>query len=193
MRVHPLARIAGRCWSITRKQAMDNEATTTVRSESAADYRVPATSALTHAERVTIDEACRIIDAHLRDKGDAMTAPEVAARYFKLKIGAESREVFAAMFLDTRHRVIAWEPLFFGTIDGAEVHPREVVRRALLHNAAAVIIGHNHPSGNPEPSAADRAVTARLKESLKLVDVRLLDHFVCGEGEPVSLAARGWV
>ena len=82
---------------------------------------------------------------------------------------------------------------FRGTIDGAEVHPREVVRRALAHNAAAVIVGHNHPSGNPEPSAADRAVTARLKQALALVDLRLLDHFVIADGPPVSLAARGWV
>jgi DNA repair protein RadC len=88
---------------------------------------------------------------------------------------------------------LAFEELFHGTVDGAEVHPREVVRRALAHNAAAVIAGHNHPSGNPEPSAADRAVTARLKQSLALVDVRLLDHFVIGDGAPSSMAARGWV
>src|SRR5690606_23893647 len=87
----------------------------------------------------------------------------------------------------------AFEELFNGTIDGAEVHPREVVRRALAHNAAAVIVGHNHPSGSPDPSAADRAVTARLKQALALVEVRLLDHFVVGDGEPVSMAARGLV
>ena len=98
-----------------------------------------------------------------------------------------------ALFLDTRHRVIAYEALFSGTVDGTEVHPRDVVRRALAHNAAAVIVGHNHPSGNPEPSAADRAVTARLKQALALVDLRLLDHFVIADGPPVSLAARGWV
>jgi DNA repair protein RadC len=89
--------------------------------------------------------------------------------------------------------VIAYEELFQGTLDGAEVHPREVVRRALGHNAAAVIVAHNHPSGNPEPSAADRAVTLRLKQALALVELRLLDHFVIGDGPPVSLAARGWV
>jgi DNA repair protein RadC len=103
------------------------------------------------------------------------------------------QEVFAALFLDARHRALAFEELFQGTIDGAEVHPREVVRRALAHNAAAVIVGHNHPSGNPEPSAADRAVTARLKHALALVDLRLLDHFVIGDGLPTSMAARGWV
>ena len=83
--------------------------------------------------------------------------------------------------------------MFQGTVDGAEVHPREIVRRALAHNAAAVIVGHNHPSGDAEPSAADRAVTARLKQALSLVEVRLLDHFVVGDGPAVSLAARGWV
>jgi DNA repair protein RadC len=97
------------------------------------------------------------------------------------------------LFLDTRHRAIAFEEMFRGTVDGAEVHPREVVRRALAHNAAALIVGHNHPSGNGEPSAADRAITARLKQSLGLVDILLLDHFVIGDGSPVSLAALGWV
>jgi DNA repair protein RadC len=87
--------------------------------------------------------------------------------------------------------VIAAEEVFRGTIDGASVHPREIVRRALAHNAAALIVAHNHPSGVAEPSAADIAITRRLADALALVDVRLLDHFVIGEGEPVSLAARG--
>ncbi|HEY5972737.1 MAG TPA: JAB domain-containing protein, partial [Pseudoxanthomonas sp.] len=106
---------------------------------------------------------------------------------------AREHEVFAALFLDTRHRALGFEELFRGTVDGAEVHPREIVRRALSHNAAAVIVGHNHPSGCAEPSSADRAITARLKQALSLVDVRLLDHFVVGDGPPVSLASRGWV
>lgn len=127
------------------------------------------------------------------ERGEAMTDPHAAGRYFALKLRSQSREVFAALFLDTRHRALAWEELFSGSVDSSEVHPREVVRRALAHNAAAVIVGHNHPSGNPEPSAADRAVTARLKQALALVDVRLLDHFVIADGPPVSLAARGWV
>lgn len=127
------------------------------------------------------------------ERGEALTDPASAGRYFARRLRAQAIEVFAALFLDTRHRALAFEELFRGTIDGAEVHPREVVRRALAHNAAAVIVGHNHPSGNPEPSAADRAVTVQLKQSLALVDVRLLDHFVIGDGAPVSLAARGWV
>lgn len=127
------------------------------------------------------------------ERGEAMTDPHAAGRYFALKLRSQTREVFAALFLDTRHRALAYEELFSGSVDSSEVHPREVVRRALAHNAAAVIVGHNHPSGNPEPSAADRAVTARLKQALALVEVRLLDHFVIADGPPVSLAARGWV
>ena len=127
------------------------------------------------------------------ERGDALTDPAAAGRYFARRLRPHRHEVFAALFLDTRHRALAFEELFAGTIDGAEVHPREVVRRALAHNAAAVIVGHNHPSGHPEPSQADRAVTASLKQALTLVDVRLLDHFVIADGPPVSLAARGWV
>ncbi len=126
-------------------------------------------------------------------RGEALTDPQAAGRYFSQRLRGLPHEVFAALFLDTRHRAIAFEELFRGTVDGAEVHPREVVRHALAHNAAAVIVGHNHPSGNGEPSAADRAITRRLKQSLALVEIRLLDHFIVGDGAPVSLAARGWV
>jgi DNA repair protein RadC len=126
-------------------------------------------------------------------RGEALTDPAAAGRYFAQRLRHHPQEVFAALFLDTRHRALAFEELFRGTVDGAEVHPREVARRALAHNAAAVIVGHNHPSGNPEPSAADRAVTTRLKQALALIDVRMLDHFVVADGPPVSLAARGWV
>ena len=126
-------------------------------------------------------------------RGEALTDPQAAGRYFARRLRGHPYEVFAALFLDTRHRALGFEARFRGTVDGAEVHPREVARRALAHNAAALIVGHNHPSGSPEPSAADRAVTARLKQALALVDVRLLDHFVIGDGAPVSLAARGWV
>ena len=127
------------------------------------------------------------------ERGAALSDPQAAGRYFAQRLRGLPHEVFAALFLDNRHRSIAFEELFRGTLDGAEVHPREVVRRALAHNAAAVIVVHNHPSGNREPSAADRAVTARLKQALSLVDLRLLDHFVIADGPPVSLAARGWV
>lgn len=127
------------------------------------------------------------------ERGEALTDPSSAGRYFAQRLRGAANEIFAALFLDSRHRAVAFEELFRGSVDGAEVHPREVVRRALAHNASAVIVGHNHPSGNPEPSHADRHVTARLKQSLSLVDVRLLDHFVIGDGPAVSMAARGWV
>jgi DNA repair protein RadC len=138
-------------------------------------------------------ELCNRYLAAGLERGEALTDPVAAGRYFAQRLRSRPHEVFAALFLDGRHRALAFEELFTGTIDGAEVHPREVVRRALAHNAAAVIVGHNHPSGSAEPSAADRTVTARLKQSLTLVDVRLLDHFVIGDGKPVSMAARGWV
>ncbi|ASK94295.1 hypothetical protein NY98_07615 [Xanthomonas citri pv. fuscans] len=127
------------------------------------------------------------------ERGEALSDPPSVGRYFSQRLRARAYEVFAVLFLDNRHRAIAFEELFTGTIDGADIHPREVVRRALLHNAAAVIVGHNHPSGNPEPSEADRAVTKRLLDSLELVDIRLLDHFVIGDGRPVSFAERGWL
>ncbi len=124
-------------------------------------------------------------------KPDAVRDPDSVADYFALNLRDRPQEVFAAAFLDTRHRILAFEELFFGTLDGASVHPREVVRRALHHRAAAIIVAHNHPSGSPDPSAADIAVTRRLREALALVDIRLLDHFIVGEGRPLSLAARG--
>ena len=100
-------------------------------------------------------------------------------------------EVFAVLFLDNRHRVIAFEEMFRGTIDGASVHPREVVRRSLQHNAAALILCHNHPSGVAEPSQADRRITARLSDALGLIDVRVLDHLIIGDQECCSMARRG--
>lgn len=119
--------------------------------------------------------------------------PSEAGRYLRAHCGHAEREVFGCLFLDTRHHIIACEDLFFGTIDGAEVHPREVVRRAMQLNTAAIICFHNHPSGNTEPSAADRSVTNRLKQALALVDIRLLDHIVISAQGFCSMAARGWL
>lgn len=115
------------------------------------------------------------------------------SRFFSDKLAGFEQEVFAAVFLDTRLRLIEYAELFFGTVDGAEVHAREVVRKAILCNAAALVVSHNHPSGDPEPSMADRVVTTRLKQALALVDIRLLDHIVIGRGRNVSLAERGWL
>lgn len=126
-------------------------------------------------------------------RGDIMTSPQAVRQYLQAQLRDLPQEVFAALFLDTRHRVISFEELFKGSIDSASVHPREVVKRALEHNAAALILAHNHPSGVAEPSTADVQITRRLKEALSLVDVRLLDHFVVGDGETVSLAERGVV
>ncbi len=127
------------------------------------------------------------------ERGDVLADPAAAGRYFAQRLRGQPREIFAALFLDARHRALGFEELFQGSLDGAEVHPRVLVERTLAKGASAVIVGHNHPSGNPEPSAADRAVTVRLKQALALVDVRLLDHFVIGDGAPVSMAARGLV
>ena len=123
----------------------------------------------------------------------ALTRPADCKRYLRAALSDACHEVFAALFLDNRHRPLSFDRLFFGTIDGASVHPRVVVQRALRLNAAAVIVAHNHPSGVREPSAADRAITRRLKEAMALVDVRLLDHFIVGDGEPVSMAEMGLV
>jgi DNA repair protein RadC len=120
-------------------------------------------------------------------------APADAARYLKAKLLDLPHEVFCCLFLDTRHRLIRYEELFRGTIDGATVYPREVVKRALVHNASAVILGHNHPSGVSEPSDADRSITLKLAKALALVEIRLLDHVVVSRGGHVSLAERGLV
>jgi len=126
-------------------------------------------------------------------RGDPLESPGATEAYLKTVLRDHRHEVFACLFLDTRHRVIAFEELFYGTIDGATVYPRVVAEKALQHGAAALIVAHNHPSGISEPSLADQAITRRLKEALALLDIRLLDHFVVGDGAPVSMAARGLI
>src|SRR3546814_717021 len=138
-------------------------------------------------------EAARSVVDQRMHRGTAFTDPSVAGHFFRDKLAGLEREVFAVIFLDCRHRLIDYAELFFGTIDGAEVHPRELVKQALLLNAAAVLVAHNHPSGEPEPSAADRALTVQLKQALSLVDVRLLDHFVIRGHVPLTIPARRWV
>ena len=124
-------------------------------------------------------------------RGDALTDAATTKRYLQQRLRAYPYEVFACLFLDNKHRMIAFDELFRGTIDGANVYPREVVKQALAHNAAAVIFAHNHPSGVAEPSQADYSITKRLKSALDTVDIRVLDHIVVGDGETVSLAERG--
>ena len=126
-------------------------------------------------------------------RGDAFTSPETTRRYLSARLRAYQHEVFACLFLDSQNRLIQFEELFSGTIDGASVYPREVVKRVLALNAAAVIFAHNHPSGVAEPSQADCHITRRLQAALELVDVRVLDHLIVGDGDIVSLAERGYL
>lgn len=125
--------------------------------------------------------------------GDALNSPRVVRDYLRLLLGGRQQEVFLVLFLDTQHRVIASEELFHGTLSQTSVYPREVVKRALAHNAAAVILAHNHPSGVAEPSQADQLLTTALKQALGLVDVRVLDHFVVAGGQPLSFAEKGMI
>jgi DNA repair protein RadC len=123
-------------------------------------------------------------------RGTTISSPEETKSFLQLKLGHLEHEVFAVLWLDNRHRVLAFDELFRGTIDGASVHPREVVKMALKHNSAAAIFAHNHPSGVAEPSQADQRITQRLKDSLALVEVRVLDHVIVGENS-CSMAERG--
>jgi len=126
-------------------------------------------------------------------RGEALDSPRRVAEYLRLILRDRSREVFLVLFLDNRHRVLRFEELFQGTIDAASVYVREVAKRALELNAAALIVAHNHPSGVAEPSLADRRLTQRLEQALELLDIRLLDHFVVGETQAVSLReVGGW-
>jgi DNA repair protein RadC len=140
--------------------------------------------------KAALELARRALAAELEQRV-ALTDPRRTADYLRAALVGRPYEVFACLFLDQRHRVLRFEELFRGTIDGAAVYPREVVKRALALNAAALICAHNHPSGVADPSSADVALTARLREALALVEVRLLDHFVIGAGVCVSLAERG--
>lgn len=127
------------------------------------------------------------------ERHDVMSSPETTRHFLSSRLRGRRHEVFAILFLDNQHRLIAFEELFQGTLDACSVHPRQVVERALILNAAAVILSHNHPSGVAEPSGADRHITDRLREALGLIEVRVLDHLVVGEGRPVSFAERGWL
>jgi DNA repair protein RadC len=124
-------------------------------------------------------------------KGKVLDSPKATADFLTARLAEREHEVFTLIYLNTRNRLIACQDLFRGTIDGASVHPREVVKEALRHNAAAVIIAHNHPSGVAEPSYADELITTRLREALALVDIRVLDHIIVAGGETLSFAERG--
>jgi len=148
----------------------------------------PKDLAASEAESV-IELALRVLAAK-HEKGQALESPEQTQAYLRLHLAERPNEVFVCLFLDNKHRVIALEELFQGTIDGASVHPREIVRRAIQVNAAALIVAHNHPSGVAEPSQADLRITQRLADALKLVDIRVLDHVVVATEGTVSFAER---
>ncbi|AZF53188.1 DNA repair protein RadC [Pseudomonas sp. R4-34-07] len=148
-------------------------------------------TALTVNEEQLVHQALRVLEQRLFQRGPRLIDPQSVRHYLRLALAGEKNEVFAVLFLDTRHRVLAFEPLFQGTVDSAAVYPRYVVQRALAHNSAAVILVHNHPSGCAEPSHNDVVMTQQLKILLEGIQVRVLDHFIIGEGEPYSFAESG--
>ena len=146
---------------------------------------------LNRAEKDTVVKLALSVLAERHRAGRSLGSPEQTRSFLRLKLVDRKYEVFGALVLDNRHRVIQVAEMFQGTVDGATVHPRVVVQRALEVNAAAVVFFHNHPSGVAEPSHADEAITRRLRDALALIDVRVLDHFVVAAGESVSFAERG--
>ena len=140
--------------------------------------------------QAAVEIARRQLSEALR-AGPSLASPRATRDYLSARLRDLEHEVFCCLYLDKRHRLIQFEEMFRGTIDGASVHPREIVKAALQRNCAAIIIAHNHPSGIAEPSQADELITQRVKEALALVDIRLLDHIIIGDGVRVSLADRG--
>jgi DNA repair protein RadC len=156
--------------------------------------RVCESPGLGPSRYVALQAALELARRHyqqLMATGSALSNPRATREFLRMRLRDLPHEVFCCLYLDNRNRVLGFEELFRGTIDGASVHPREVVKEALTRNAAAVILAHNHPSGIAEPSQADELITRRLKEALALVDIRLLDHFVVGDGACESFAERG--
>jgi len=146
------------------------------------------------ARCATLMASLELARRYLREplgSSSALSAPDFTRRFLLAQLRDRQYEAFCCLFLDNRHRLIAFEEIFRGTIDGASVHPREVVRQTLLHNAASVICAHNHPSGVEEPSPADEGVTRRLRHALGLIDVRLLDHLIVGDGRCFSFSEHG--
>lgn len=153
-------------------------------------------SGLGEAKYAQLQAVLELSRRHLREtlqRGDFLQNPQDTRNYLSARLRDLPYEVFACLFLDSQHRVIEFEELFQGTINSSAVHPREVVRKTLHYNAAAVILAHNHPSGVAEPSQADRHITRQLADALALIDVRVLDHVVVGDGECVAFSERGWI
>ncbi|EFH3552821.1 DNA repair protein RadC [Escherichia coli] len=141
----------------------------------------------------TIREALTLLEHQLREPGASFTSSHAVRDWLRLQLASLEREEFTVLFLDNQHRLIAHETLFTGTINHTQAHPRELVKACLKYNCAAVIIAHCHPSGEAEPSKADRQVTTRIQQALALVDIRLLDHLVVGGMEITSFAEKGWL
>ncbi|MGC6093814.1 RadC family protein [Citrobacter portucalensis] len=139
-----------------------------------------------------INQARELLTARLY-RDESLGSTKETENYLALQLGDREQEVFAVIFLDNRNQVLQYKEMFFGTLASTSVYPREIARLALRLNAAAVICSHNHPSGHPEPSGADRSITERIQRALGLVDVRVLDHIVVGGGQTVSFAERGWI
>ena len=185
--------------------------TVTVRPSEVSEPATPAT--VTHIKTKHVARSAAVIDAQFVGISDddiclkaaeittvrymreaqALTSPQMTVRLLQAHLGHLQSEQFHALFLDTQHRLIKHEVLAYGTIDGASVYPREVIKAALKANAAAVIFAHNHPSGLSDASQADKAITERLVKALKLVDIRTLDHMIIGDGEFTSFAEKGWL
>lgn len=149
--------------------------------------------AISAKDQTILDQASAILLRELKESPVSLTAPWMVRDFLRFRLESVEHEVFSIIFLDTRHCVIEFSELFRGTIDKASVHPREVVKEVLRHNAAAVILAHNHPSGIAEPSDADRRITDRLKSALELIEVRVLDHMVVGQDKIESFAEKGLV
>ncbi len=138
-----------------------------------------------------IQQAITLLERRVFKAGPQLSSPSAVRDYLRLQLVAEPNEIFAVLFLDNRHQVLAYEPMFKGTIDGAAVYPRVIVQRALELKASALVFAHQHPSGVTEPSQADHRITEQLRNALGLIDVRVLDHFIIGQGTPYSFSERG--
>jgi len=150
------------------------------------------TAGIELSETEVLSWAQSILEARFH-RSNYLTSPNLVRDYLISQLANEEREVFGVILLDSQHGVLRFERLFYGTIDSASVYPREVIKAVLNANAAAVILAHNHPSGVPEPSQADRTLTTRLSTALQTIDVRLLDHLVIGGATAVSFAERGLI
>lgn len=172
-----------------------------VRSEESPGYGQAAVLAKQGMQAFSDDEVIEealkrlssLLAMHSLQSNDCMNGPKKVSEFLRLHLAADLDEYFCILYLDNRHTMIQFERLFHGTIDGASVYPRVVVRRALEMNANAVILAHNHPSGNPEPSVADQAITRRLRDALSLVDIRVLDHVIVGRDQTLSFAEAGLI